>query len=138
MDTCRWQLIDALFDEAVERAVQERLALISERCGPDDDLPCEVQEMLGAHDIAGRFLAGSAADAASALFKAESPADEYPCESDPTGWWRRSREGAWEPSTWGCETMVSSISVGLVVLYEESGQLQEAKRHRDDVESLPS
>jgi eukaryotic-like serine/threonine-protein kinase len=52
----RWRQVDQLFQAALERAPEERTAFISEACGDDDSLRCEVEALLAADGQAERFI----------------------------------------------------------------------------------
>jgi len=52
----RWQAIDAIFADAVERPPAERSAFVANACGTDAELRAEVESLLAAHDGDTDFL----------------------------------------------------------------------------------
>jgi serine/threonine-protein kinase len=52
----RWQAIDAIFADAVERPRDERTAFIAQACGSDAELRAEVESLLAAHEGDTGFL----------------------------------------------------------------------------------
>jgi serine/threonine protein kinase/tetratricopeptide (TPR) repeat protein len=48
--------VEALFEAARSRAVDERVRYLTETCGPDTELRAAVESLLVAHDAAGDFL----------------------------------------------------------------------------------
>src|SRR6266508_6041528 len=67
----RWQQLDQLFHSALERAPEERAALLDESCGGDQSLRKEVEALLAAHEEAGSFIESPALEV-----EARSLADE--------------------------------------------------------------
>src|SRR4029453_19134627 len=51
----RWREITAIFHAALARDAAERPALVAARCGDDEDLRRELEQMLAAHDNASKF-----------------------------------------------------------------------------------
>jgi serine/threonine-protein kinase len=67
----RWQALNRILHDALDRAPAQRAAFVAEACGGDDDVRREVESLLAAHDRAGsEFLERPAA----AAFAADSPA----------------------------------------------------------------
>src|SRR5262249_44690467 len=62
----RWQRIDQLLQEALEREPSERAIFLAEACGADGDLRREVESLLVFHERSGKLFealpAGVAAD----------------------------------------------------------------------------
>ena len=52
----RWQAIDAIFADAVERPPAERSAFVANACGTDAELRAEVESLLAAHEGDTDFL----------------------------------------------------------------------------------
>jgi serine/threonine-protein kinase len=52
----RWNAIDAIFADAVERPSGERFAFVAQACGSDAELRAEVESLLAAHDGDTDFL----------------------------------------------------------------------------------
>ncbi len=52
----RWRQVDQLFQAALEYAPDDRSAFISEACGDDDSLRCEVEKLLAADGQAGSLI----------------------------------------------------------------------------------
>src|SRR5262245_21964413 len=52
----RWRQVDQLFQAALERAPEERVAFISAACGADDSLRREVEALLAADGEAGSLI----------------------------------------------------------------------------------
>ncbi|MCP3903689.1 MAG: protein kinase [Planctomycetes bacterium] len=67
MNRERWQEIDALFTEALERASEERSAFVWRQAGEDSELRREVQSLLAAHERETEFLDEPAHGGASGL-----------------------------------------------------------------------
>jgi eukaryotic-like serine/threonine-protein kinase len=67
-DAARWRLVRAVFDEAVQKSAPEQAAFLADRCGDDDALRREVEQLLaaerGEHGVLERLGArlGSLAD----------------------------------------------------------------------------
>jgi eukaryotic-like serine/threonine-protein kinase len=57
MNPERWQMIDQLYQAALDQAADQRPAFVSQACAGDDELQYEVESLLGAHDEAGSFIA---------------------------------------------------------------------------------
>jgi hypothetical protein len=68
MDTGRWQEIDRILDEALERAPEERAAFVAEACGADAEMRREVETLLAAHGLSGDFIEEPALDVAARLY----------------------------------------------------------------------
>ena len=60
MSTERWQQIDRIFIEAVQRTIESRSAFIDDACGTDAALRAEVLALLAALKDSGEFMATSA------------------------------------------------------------------------------
>jgi len=65
MDSARWEMIQALFHDAVERPESERQAFLEAACGADSDLMAEVFVMLEADSRKTSLLDRGLADIAS-------------------------------------------------------------------------
>src|SRR5438270_8385137 len=52
----RWQQVNDLFQSAVERAPEERVAFLDEACHGDEGLRCEVESLLTSYDRAENFI----------------------------------------------------------------------------------
>jgi hypothetical protein len=52
----RWQQIDKLLDEALDRPPEGRKAFLEQACAGDEDLHREVGALLAAHEKAGNFV----------------------------------------------------------------------------------
>src|SRR5262245_59232032 len=63
----RWRQVDQVFQEALERAPQERAAFVSEACGSDDSLRREVEALLAADGRADNFIESPAYGVAAPL-----------------------------------------------------------------------
>jgi eukaryotic-like serine/threonine-protein kinase len=70
----RYQLIGQLFDEALERAPDERAAWLEQACGADAELHAEVEKLLTHHVESEEFLARPAMQVAAQLFAQKQPA----------------------------------------------------------------
>src|SRR5256886_10208498 len=70
----RWQRITELFEAALEREPQDRLAFLAEVCSDDDGLRAEVESLLSEHREAGSFIVDPALDCKAALVN--EPVDE--------------------------------------------------------------
>ena len=55
MDPRRWEQIDKLLEEALEREPGERATFVAHACGGDEELRKTVEELLAAHEKAGSF-----------------------------------------------------------------------------------
>ena len=79
----RWAQIRQIFDAALERPAQDRVAYLQAVCARDEELRREVENLLESHDTATDFLSAPAAQLGQALFargdsfRAED-ADDYP------------------------------------------------------------
>ena len=60
MDVKRWGQIKEIYDRALDLCGDE-----CEACGADDDLCCEIESLLAAHDDAGTFLQSPAVEVAA-------------------------------------------------------------------------
>ena len=56
MASDRWQQVDAILQDALERAPSERSAFLRDACIGDPDLQRQVESLLDAHERAGSFL----------------------------------------------------------------------------------
>jgi serine/threonine protein kinase len=85
IDPARWQRIEALFDDALERDPQERAAWVKEQAGTDEELARQVMEMLKASGEAATFLESTnRSDLENALARMASAVEEDTREgSDP-------------------------------------------------------
>jgi serine/threonine protein kinase/Tfp pilus assembly protein PilF len=52
----RWKQVNDLFQSAVERAPEERVAFLDEACHGDGDLRCEVESLLTSHERSENFI----------------------------------------------------------------------------------
>ena len=52
----RWQKVEAIFQDALERPPQERASFLDQAFGDDDDLRSETATLIAAHDLAGDFI----------------------------------------------------------------------------------
>lgn len=64
MNSERWQKIEEVFCDALERNISERAAFLQEVSGGDEELCREVESLLEAHQKASEFLEAPASDAA--------------------------------------------------------------------------
>jgi eukaryotic-like serine/threonine-protein kinase len=69
MNPERLQLIDQLFQNALDIHPELRAAFLDTACGDDVELRSEVESLLAAHQDAGEFIEGSASDVAAAWSK---------------------------------------------------------------------
>ena len=85
IDPARWQRIEALFDEALERDAQDRAAWVREQAGADEELARKVMDMLKASGEAGTFLESTSRnDLQDALARMASTIEEEAKDSsDP-------------------------------------------------------
>ncbi|MDA0874271.1 MAG: serine/threonine-protein kinase, partial [Bacteroidetes bacterium] len=85
IDPARWQRIEALFDEALERDAQDRAAWVREQAGDDAELAQQVLDMLKASGEAATFLESTSRnDLEDALARMASVVEEEnPEGSDP-------------------------------------------------------
>ncbi len=74
MQTDRWQKIEALFHQALERPQQQRAAFLAAVCENDLELLREVESLLGAHQQNGGALETPASDLAADWAKAKQQA----------------------------------------------------------------
>ena len=65
MNAERYEAIGQLFHRALELPSEKRSAFLRDACGADDDLRQEVESLLAAHQDAGDFVAGPAANVAA-------------------------------------------------------------------------
>ena len=63
----RWQQITSIFQAALDRPAGERAEFVSERCGGDEELRREVQDMLSSHEQASGFIEEPAMNVAARL-----------------------------------------------------------------------
>src|SRR6185503_6220258 len=61
----RWQQIQSIYYDALERPPAERAAFLDEACIGDQQLRSEVDSLLASHDQAGSFLASPALEVAA-------------------------------------------------------------------------
>ena len=59
MDPERWQQIDKLLEQALEREPSKRQVFLDKACGKDGPLRHEVDSLLVAHEQVGNALSGS-------------------------------------------------------------------------------
>ena len=85
IDPARWQRIEALFDEALERDAKDRAAWVREQAGADEELARKVMDMLKASGEAGTFLESTSRnDLQDALARMASTIEEEAKDSsDP-------------------------------------------------------
>src|ERR1041384_7455935 len=67
MDSERWQKIDQLFHDALERESDQRAAFLTEACAGDDALLEEVQALIDSHEQSQDFIEMPAGDLAAAM-----------------------------------------------------------------------
>ena len=72
MDPERWQQIDKLLDEVLDREPDQRQAFLEQACSGDEDLRKQVEALLAAHEKAGSFI-GSPAIEVAARMTGETP-----------------------------------------------------------------
>lgn len=77
-DRKRWQEIQSLFAEAIERPVSERASFLRTACSGDEALHGSVERLLVAHESAGTFLESIDAVRAAALLAAAPEEEELP------------------------------------------------------------
>jgi eukaryotic-like serine/threonine-protein kinase len=63
----RWQKITDIFQAALERPTDERAAFVNEQSAGDEELRCEVEDMLSSHEQASRFIEEPAMNVAARL-----------------------------------------------------------------------
>ena len=63
----RWQQIERLFHDALERPLEERAAFLDQSCAGDDSLRREVNALLDSPATANRFLDRDALEVAASL-----------------------------------------------------------------------
>jgi len=68
----RWQQIERLFHEALERPVEERVAFLDHSCAGDESLRREVNALLDSPATINRFLDGDALEVAAGLVTASN------------------------------------------------------------------
>src|SRR4051812_21567720 len=73
----RWRQVDGLFEQALERAVEERAAFLDAACAGDASLRREVEEMLRFDERAAEFIETPVFGVAAALIGA-LPANAQP------------------------------------------------------------
>jgi len=56
MTSLRWRKIDELLDSLIELPAPERAAVLDRECGNDQELRCELESLLAAHDQASGFF----------------------------------------------------------------------------------
>src|SRR5437867_2503259 len=56
MNQERWQRIKDLFQEALERAPEQRSAFLAQTCADDAEARTQIERLLDAHERAGGFL----------------------------------------------------------------------------------
>jgi serine/threonine-protein kinase len=67
MDSERWQKIDQLFHDALERESDQRAAFLTEACAGDDSLREEVLALIDSHEQSQDFIEMPAGDLAAAM-----------------------------------------------------------------------
>src|SRR3974390_115992 len=67
MDSKRWQRIEEIYHEALQRPPEERATLLESVCGHDCDLRYEVASLLAHADLAETFLESHSRDAKNNL-----------------------------------------------------------------------
>jgi len=72
MDRKRWEQIDKVLDEALEREPAQRAALVAQACGGDEELRRAIEDLIAAHEQAGSFGERPAVEVAAPLM-AEEP-----------------------------------------------------------------
>ena len=68
----RWQKVEQLYNDALERDEAERDAYLRDACGGDDALRREEESLLRNEKKAGRFLDTPAVEVAAKLFDQDS------------------------------------------------------------------
>ena len=110
----RWQQVQELFDQAMDRPTSERAAFLSEACGPDSLLQTEVASLITADENAGDFISTPALGEDFVLPDAEALLDEEVARP------MRERIGAYR-----VVRLIASGGVGAVYLAErDDGQFQ--------------
>src|ERR1700704_4904803 len=69
MNPERLQKIDRVFQSALDLSPQRWASFLDNACAGDAELRAEVESLLSAHQAAGSFIGGSAADVAASLLK---------------------------------------------------------------------
>ena len=69
----RFRHVDAIFDAALDREPNDRVAYVAEACGDDDELRDRVRTLLDAHERSGGFLKTPAAQLAAVLLDDPPP-----------------------------------------------------------------
>ena len=84
-DARRWNRVKQLFQDALERSVDERGPFVLAACGDDRELKGEVESLLVAHAAAGSFAQGPAIEALppSAVHAFPNPSD-IPSGANPS------------------------------------------------------
>ena len=67
----RWQKVKEIFQAVLDRAPEERSALLANACGGDDPLRKEVESLLASHEKDGSFINSPAYAAAAELIVGE-------------------------------------------------------------------
>ena len=75
MDAERWQRIQEIFEEALERPAPERDAFLDESCADDPDLRAEVASLLASDEEGGSFIEEAIGTAASTLDEPSDPVE---------------------------------------------------------------
>ena len=70
----RWQLIDQLYHNALEREANQRAAFLNQACGRDAELRHEVESLLASHEHAGTFMAEPALKVAARVLAEDQTA----------------------------------------------------------------
>src|SRR5262245_56391404 len=78
MDANRWKKIKEVYDRALDLSGDEREGFLAEACGDDDDLRCEVESLLVAHEDAGSFLQSPAVEVAAREIVADEDTSPAP------------------------------------------------------------
>lgn len=74
MESDRWNLVNALLVEALERPEDERTTFLAERCGGDDRLRAEVEALLRASDEGAEYFGRLQADLSPDVDEGDAPA----------------------------------------------------------------
>src|SRR5215475_2172655 len=78
MEPERWQLIEDLYNSALERKQDEREAFLRDACKTDEGLRREVESLLGSHDKAKNFIESPALEFAAQLLTKEEVEKQGP------------------------------------------------------------
>ena len=73
MNPERWQQIDKIFQDALEREPHERASFLDQACGDDSPLREKIEALLRSHDGAGSFLASPASPLNGGEVRAPAP-----------------------------------------------------------------